>query len=77
MEVDEIVAVASQVAAALAAAHRAGILHCDIKPDNIMIRRDGLVKVLDFGVAKLTTEGTAGNTVKVTGTPRYMAPEHR
>src|SRR5438094_3587513 len=53
MEVGEAVDVAIQVASALAAAHESGIVHRDIKPENIMLRPDGYVKVLDFGIAKL------------------------
>ena len=80
----EILEIAAQSASALAAAHRAGIAHRDIKPENIMVRSDGYVKVLDFGLAKLTeTEAEtseASTLVKtepgiVLGTAHYMSPE--
>jgi serine/threonine protein kinase/Flp pilus assembly protein TadD len=89
MEVREAIDVAIQVASALAAAHETGIVHRDIKPENIMLRPDGYVKVLDFGIAKLAestfAEATADETESVTlaetnlgsilGTVRYMSPE--
>jgi Tol biopolymer transport system component len=79
--------VAEQVVSALAVAHRAGILHRDIKPENIMVRSDGLVKVLDFGLAKLLQAAVVepalmpGAVATMTpeaagGTVPYMSPEH-
>ena len=84
MKLDEVLDVAIQVASALAAAHVAGIVHRDIKPENIMLRRDGYVKVLDFGLAKLTEQHASGSeattlfdtaTGVVIGTVTYMSPE--
>ncbi|HEX2722905.1 MAG TPA: serine/threonine-protein kinase, partial [Gemmatimonadaceae bacterium] len=75
--------VGSQAAKALAVAHEAGIVHRDIKPENVMIRDDGYVKVLDFGIAQLSESETADRDADsrltrpgmVVGTMRYMSPE--
>ena len=88
MELVEAVDVATQVASALVAAHNAGIVHRDIKPENIMLRPDGYVKVLDFGIAKLAEQEVPVNMPRdeallvvetnlgsILGTVRYMSPE--
>src|SRR5882724_1075560 len=88
MQLSEAVGVAIQVASALAAAHEAGIVHRDIKPENIMLRPDGYVKVLDFGIAKLAEQEVPvtiptdealllveTNMGSILGTVRYMSPE--
>jgi len=80
----EAVHIAVQVAAALASAHAAGIIHRDIKPENIMVRPDGYVKVLDFGLAKLTervpqrqqiSKNVRTEAGTLMGTVKYMSPE--
>ncbi len=61
LELTVVLDIAMQVASALTAAHEAGIAHRDIKPDNIMVRPDGYIKVLDFGLAKLTEQAPTGD----------------
>ncbi|HEX3185334.1 MAG TPA: protein kinase [Pyrinomonadaceae bacterium] len=77
LSVRELVAIALQIASALRAAHQAGIVHRDIKPENVMLRSDGVVKVLDFGLAKLTHGGgsSESETGLIMGTTAYMSPE--
>ncbi len=90
MKLSEVLDISIQLASALGAAHSAKIVHRDIKPTNIMVRRDGYIKVLDFGVAKLTEQFADGESTdhevwvrdlinttpgEVVGTASYMSPE--
>src|SRR5687767_10203904 len=65
-----------QVCRALAHAHAAGILHRDVKPENIMIRSDGVVKLMDFGISHMVDLERLTVTGQLLGSPAYMAPEH-
>jgi serine/threonine-protein kinase len=77
LDVASIVAICAQVAAALAALHEAGVVHCDVKHDNVFVLRDSArlqVKVIDFGVSRLATESVE-HDAPIAGTPWCMAPE--
>lgn len=65
-----------EVAAALEHAHSLGVIHRDVKPDNVMIRSDGLVKLMDFGIAQIVDKERMTVTGQLLGSPAYMAPEH-
>ena len=75
MRIDRAATFAVQIADGLAAAHELGIVHRDVKPQNILIGQDGGAKVTDFGIARAEILSTMTATGAVMGTPHYMSPE--
>ena len=72
---DEVASIGAQIAAALAAAHAAGIVHRDIKPANILLGDNGSVKITDFGISRASDDVQVTKTGLIAGTPAYLAPE--
>jgi len=75
LQTGEALRILAETASALDHAHQHGIVHRDIKPGNIMVRKDGAVKVADFGIAKIMSGAQATMTSVIMGTPSYMSPE--
>ncbi|MGH3431476.1 MAG: serine/threonine-protein kinase [Thermocrispum sp.] len=71
----EVARIGAQIAAALKVAHRVGVVHRDIKPGNILLDRDGMVKITDFGISRAKDDVTVTKTGMIAGTPAYLAPE--
>jgi serine/threonine-protein kinase len=78
LDVGEVLAIANQVLAVLEAAHERGVVHRDLKPENLFLTRQGELKILDFGIARLrelTPDGSSTRAGSLLGTPAFMAPE--
>lgn len=75
LPVDQVTEIVAQVAQGLAYAHEHGIIHRDVKPSNIMVGRDGHVKITDFGIARMASASVRTQTGMVLGSPKYMSPE--
>lgn len=71
----DVARIGTQIAGALAAAHRAGVVHRDVKPGNVLIAEDGTAKITDFGISHAFDDVTVTSTGLVMGTPAYLAPE--
>lgn len=75
LPIDQVLNIVAQVAQGLAYAHEYGIVHRDVKPSNIMVIRDGHVKITDFGIARMASSSVRTQTGMVLGSPKYMSPE--
>ncbi|HEX5337201.1 MAG TPA: serine/threonine-protein kinase [Gallionella sp.] len=75
LPVDQVLDIVAQVASGLAYAHEHEIVHRDVKPSNIMVIRDGHVKITDFGIARMASSAVRTQTGMVLGSPKYMSPE--
>src|SRR5690606_35775840 len=76
MDLDKVLRLGQQMAEALSAAHGHGVVHRDVKPENVVVRGDGYVKLLDFGMAKRSSvDEAASGSPTLEGTLRYMSPE--
>jgi serine/threonine protein kinase len=75
LPLNQVLDIVAQVAQGLAYAHEHGIVHRDVKPSNIMIQKDGHVKITDFGIARMASAAVRTQTGMVLGSPKYMSPE--
>ena len=75
LTIGKAVAIAKQICEGLAEAHRLGVIHRDLKPQNIMIDRDGHVRIMDFGIARSMAREGPDRSQAIVGTPDYMSPE--
>jgi serine/threonine-protein kinase len=75
LPIDQVLDLTSQVALGLSYAHEHGIVHRDVKPSNVMVVRDGHVKITDFGIARMASAAVRTQTGMVLGSPKYMSPE--
>ncbi|MBE9508775.1 MAG: protein kinase [Chloroflexi bacterium] len=75
LSVDEALDIATQISAGVGHAHKAGVIHCDVKPQNVLVTQDGRVKVTDFGIARALSESGLTESQTVWGSPLYFSPE--